>query len=80
MIISVVQEISQVSSIYIFVKIRQQSSKVKDAYTDIKSICEALKEAAQDCERNSVSIGFVKTTDGVSNQNLNEIDKSFMYT
>jgi hypothetical protein len=86
-IISVAQEISQVSSIYIFSEDTaqhdnwaQQSPKVKDAYTDITSMCEALKTAAQDCDRNSVSIGFVKVTDGVPNQNLNELDKSFMYT
>jgi tetratricopeptide (TPR) repeat protein len=86
-IISVVQEISQVSSIYIFCENKaqheewaQQCPKVKAAYTDITSICETLKKAAQDCDRNSVSIGFVKAIDGASNQNLNELDKSFMYT
>src|SRR5205085_10621581 len=58
----------------------QQCPKVKDAYTDITSICEAIKKAAYDCDQNLVPISFVKSTDGVSNQNLNELDKSFMYT
>jgi tetratricopeptide (TPR) repeat protein len=54
--------------------------KVKGVYTDIIPICEALKQAAQDCDHNSVSIGFVKMTDGTSKQNLDTLDQSFMYT
>jgi tetratricopeptide (TPR) repeat protein len=53
---------------------------VKGVYTDITPICEALKKAAQDCDHNSVSISFVKTTDGISNRNLDQLDQSFMYT
>jgi tetratricopeptide (TPR) repeat protein len=85
--IPIVQEISQVSSIYIFCKNQalheqwvQQWSKVKGVYTNIAPICEALKKTAQACDHNSVSISFVKTTDGASNQNLDQLDKSFMYT
>jgi hypothetical protein len=39
-----------------------------------------LKKAVQDYDQNSVSISLVKTTDGIANQNLNELDLSFMYT
>jgi tetratricopeptide (TPR) repeat protein len=77
----------QVSTIYIFCGNKRrheewtkQWSKVKDVYTDIAPICEALKQADQDCDENMVSISLVKTTDGSSNQNLNELDSSFMYT
>jgi hypothetical protein len=85
--IPVVYDQSQVNTIYIFCgnKVRQEKwakewPKVQGVYTDITPICEALKQAAQDCDQNSVSIGFVKSTDGASNQNLDQIDQSFMYT
>jgi hypothetical protein len=77
--VPVVHDNPQVSSIYIFCgnKARheqwvKQWPKVKGVFTDITPICEALKQATQDCEQNSVSITFVKTTDG--------LDSSFMYT
>jgi tetratricopeptide (TPR) repeat protein len=86
-IVPIVEAISQVSSIYIICenkaqheKLVQQWSKLKGIYTDITSICEALKQAVQHCDQNSVSISFVKSTDGTSNQNLDQLDQSFMYT
>jgi tetratricopeptide (TPR) repeat protein len=86
-IVPIAQYLSQVSSIYIFCenearygKWAQQWPKVNGVYTDIISICEALKQAAQDCDQNSISISFVKMTDGASNQNLDTLDQSFMYT
>jgi tetratricopeptide (TPR) repeat protein len=85
--IPIIQEISQVSSVYIFCKNKawheqwaQEWPKVRGVYTDITPICEALKQAAHDCDQNSVSISFIKTTDGASNQNLDTLDQSFMYT
>ena len=86
-IVPIVQDISQVSCVYIFCenktqheKWAQQWPKVKGVFTDITPICEALKQAAHDCDQNSVSISFVKTTDGTSKQNLDQLDQSFMYT
>ncbi len=38
-----------------------------------------IVSVVQDCDKNSVSISFVKTTDGPKNQNLNELDQPFMY-
>jgi tetratricopeptide (TPR) repeat protein len=76
-----------VSAIYIFCgnkarheKWTQQWPKVKGVFTDIKLICEALKQAAQDCDQNMVSISFVKSNDGTSKENLDQLDQSFMYT
>ena len=40
--------------------------KVAGVYTDITPICEALKQATQDCDHNSVSISFAKKTDGAT--------------
>jgi septation ring formation regulator EzrA len=86
-IAQIVQDISEVSSVYIFCdntvsfeKWAQQWSKIKDVYTDIASICEALQQAVQVCEQNSISISVVKSTAGVSNQSLDTLDSSFMYT
>jgi tetratricopeptide (TPR) repeat protein len=77
----------QVNAIYIFCgnKTRheqwiQQWSKVQGVYTDITAICETLKQGAKDCDQNMASISFVKTTEKVANQNLDELDPSFMYT
>jgi tetratricopeptide (TPR) repeat protein len=85
--IPVVHDKPQVSVIYIFggnksryQKWAKEWRKVQGVYKDITSICEVLKQAAQDCDQNSVSISFVKSTDGSSNQNLNQLDQSFMYT
>jgi tetratricopeptide (TPR) repeat protein len=43
-------------------------------------ICEALEQAAQYADQNMVSISFVKPSDETSTQNLDQLDKSFMYT
>jgi Tfp pilus assembly protein PilF len=85
--VPVVHEKPQLSTIYIFCSNTDQDEKwakewpkIQGVYTDITPICEALKQAARDCDQNSVSISFVKSTDGTSNQNLGELDQSFMYT
>jgi tetratricopeptide (TPR) repeat protein len=87
MIIPFVQDISQVTSIHIFcrnntehAKLVKKWSKINGVYSCIEPICEALKQTAQDYDHNSVSISFVKTTHGVSNQSLDTLDQSFMYT
>jgi tetratricopeptide (TPR) repeat protein len=86
-IVPIAQEIPQVSSVYIFCenntlheKWTKEWTKVRGVYKDITSICELLKQAAEDCDHNSVSISFVKTTDGNSKENLDTLDSSFMYT
>ena len=86
-IIPIVQDIPQVSCIYIFCENNlhyetwaKKWIKVKGVFTDIISICEALKQVVQVCDHNSISISFVKTSEGSSNQNLDQLDPSFMYT
>jgi tetratricopeptide (TPR) repeat protein len=86
-IISIVQDISQVNCVYIFresnmpyEKLAKEWPKVAGVYADITSICEALKQAAHDCDHNSVSISFAKKPDGTANQSLDTLDPSFMYT
>jgi hypothetical protein len=86
-IIPIVQDISQVHSVYIYFennesyeKWTKESPKVSDVYTDITSVCEALKKATRNYDHNSVSISYVKKTDGTVHQNLDTLDPSFMYT
>ena len=83
----VTSDISHVSFIYTFChhkvqidKSNNKSHKIKGVFTDIKPICEALKQAAHDCDHNAVSISFAKSTDIASKKDLDTLDSSFMYT
>ncbi|CAF4231798.1 unnamed protein product [Adineta steineri] len=73
---------SQVDSIFIFCgnKIYHEQwakdwPKIKGVFTDIIPICEALREAAHQCEQNAIPMSFVET-----NKKLDQLDPSFMYT
>ncbi|CAF1020500.1 unnamed protein product [Adineta steineri] len=81
-IVSRVHDISQVDSIFIFCinqewhkQWAKEWLKIKGVFTDITSICEALKQAAHQCEQNAISISFM-----ASNKKLDQLDASFMYT
>jgi hypothetical protein len=86
-IIPLVHDMVQINCVYIFCKHKARHEqwakewpKVKGIHTDITSICEALKQAAQDYDYNSVSISFVNTTDEALEENLDTLNCSFMYT
>ncbi|CAF3615250.1 unnamed protein product [Adineta steineri] len=77
-----VHKMSQVGSIFIFCGNRKHHEqwakdwpKIKGVFTDITSICEALKEVAHQCEQNAISMSFMG-----SNKKLDQLDPSFMYT
>ncbi|CAF4232907.1 unnamed protein product, partial [Adineta steineri] len=77
-----VHNLSQVDSVFIFcssAKHHEQWTKdwpkIKGVFTDITPICEALKEAAHQCEQNSIPMSFVG-----SNKQLDHLDPDFMYT
>ncbi|CAF4010533.1 unnamed protein product [Adineta steineri] len=77
-----VHNISQIDSIFIFCENQnyheqwiKEWPKVKGIFTDITSICEALKSAAHQCEQNAIPMSFVE-----SNKKLDQLDPSFMYT
>ncbi|CAF1496042.1 unnamed protein product [Adineta steineri] len=77
-----VHNMSQVDSILIFCgnkKYHEQWTKdwpkIKGVFTDVTPICEALKEAAHQCEQNAIPMSFVGT-----NKKLDQLDPSFMYT
>ena len=78
---------AQVKNIYIFYENKarheqwtQEWSKIKGIFTDIKSICEALKRAVHECDQNTISMSFVTTTEDTTNKTLDQLDQSFMYT
>ncbi len=55
--------------------------KIKGVFTEIKPICEALRQAAQQCEHNAIGITFMPTSGtDASKNNLDHLDCSFMYT
>jgi hypothetical protein len=81
--IPVVHDMVQIHCVYIFCqhKVRHEEwLKVQGVYIDITSICKVLNQTAQECDHNSVSMSFVQTIDGASNENLDQLDQSFMYT
>jgi tetratricopeptide (TPR) repeat protein len=82
-----IHPITQLQTIFVFCGNKSQLEqwakhwpKVKGVFTDIAPICEALKEAAQECEQNSIPISLVTADDDVSQKKLDQLDSSFMYT
>jgi tetratricopeptide (TPR) repeat protein len=82
-----VHNMSQVDSIFIFCGNKKRHEqwakewpKIKGVFTDIKPICEALKQAAQQCEQNAISISYMATGSGNTTKKLDQLDPSFMYT
>jgi tetratricopeptide (TPR) repeat protein len=79
---------SQVDSIFIFCGNKEwheqwakEWPKIRGVFTKISPICEALKQAAQQCEHNAISMSFMATnTDDASSKTLDRLDPSFMYT
>ncbi|CAF3829719.1 unnamed protein product [Adineta steineri] len=77
-----VHNMPQIHSIFIFCDNQNHDEqwtkdwpKIKGVFTDITPICEALKEAAHQCEQNAIPMSFVD-----SNKKLDQLDPSFMYT
>ncbi|CAF1213252.1 unnamed protein product [Adineta steineri] len=77
-----VHNMSQIDSIFIFCdnqKLHEQWvkdwPKIRGIFTDITLICEALKEAAHQCEQNAIPMSFIG-----SNERVDQLDPSFMYT
>jgi tetratricopeptide (TPR) repeat protein len=82
-----VHDMSQMDSIFIFCGNKKRHEqwakewpKIKGVFTDITPICEALKQAAQQCEQNAISISFMATGGDNITKKLDQLDPSFMYT
>ncbi|CAF0721296.1 unnamed protein product [Adineta steineri] len=77
-----VHDMIQVDTIFIFCNNQEcdkswtrEWPKIKGLFTDVTSICKALKQATHQCEQNSISISFV-----APDKKLDQLDPSFMYT
>ena len=83
-IVPYIHNMSQVDSILITSDSRKnhekwtkQWSKIRGIYTDMSTICEALKQASKQCEQNAISISLMATNDNSSSKNL---DPAFLCT
>ena len=86
-IVSLVHDVAQLYSIFIFFKNKtndeqraNQWSKIKGAFSDISLLCEALKQAARQYEQNAIPISFMATGDDMSYKSFDQLSCSFMYT
>ncbi|CAF1261161.1 unnamed protein product [Adineta steineri] len=77
-----VHDLSQVDTIFILCNNQEwhkqwvdEWPKIKGVFTDMASICEALKQTTHQCAQNAISISFV-----APNKKLDQLDPSFMYT
>ena len=76
-------DLPQLSAIYILcsdTKQYQQWSKIKGIFTDITTICQVLKKDVHECDRNTISMSFAPVLNDGTKENLNQLDKEFMYT
>ena len=53
-------------------------TKVKGVFTDIKPICEELKQHTRQCDRNLIPISFIEVTSD-QKPNLDQLPPTFMY-
>ena len=86
-IVPLIHDIAQLHTIFIFCGGKAEHeqwarawSKINGIFTKISSICEALKQVAQQCEQNAISISFIDTGDDIAEKKLDELERSFMYT
>jgi tetratricopeptide (TPR) repeat protein len=86
-ILPLIHDIPQLDAVYILCKNKSRYEqwaeawiKVKGVHTEITPICESLQQVVQQCNQNSIALSFVTVGEGASNQNLNQLEPSFMYT
>jgi uncharacterized protein YoxC len=85
---SLIHDIVQLHTIFVMASNKniheqwaKELPKIKEVFTEISPLCEALKQVAQQCEHNAISMSFVTTnTDEASSKTLDRLDPSFMYT
>ena len=86
-IISIIHDINQLDSIYVFDPNKRRYEqwskdwmKVKGIFIDLTSICNALKQATQQCDKDSIAMSFVSASETSNSINQDQIDSKFMYT
>ncbi|CAF2760509.1 unnamed protein product [Rotaria sp. Silwood2] len=85
-VIPIVHDIPQIKSIYIFCENKLDHElwihkwpKIRDVFMEGLFLCEALKQAAQECDRNTIRISFIEMNDETLDQNSDEFHQNFMY-
>jgi hypothetical protein len=85
--VPLVHEKPQVSTIIVFCGNKSwheswtlEWTKVKGVFTEIEPICALLKQAAENCDRNLISVNFFSMSDGISKEKNDERSQSFIYT
>jgi tetratricopeptide (TPR) repeat protein len=86
-LVPLIHDVAQLHTIFILCENKTEHeqwtkkwTKIKGVFTEIALICEALKNAAQQCEQNAISMSFVATSDDNSKKNLDQLDPLFMYS
>ena len=84
LLISLIEDVPQLRSIYVFASkqprhtsFTQRLQKMKGVFTQIDSICNAIKQDASHLMTDLTPFSIISTT---SSPNLDELDQSFMYT
>ena len=82
-----IHALPQVDTVYIFCGNRERHkpwteewSKVKEVYTRIKDIREALQQSVKQCNQEATPMSFVPSNAEGSAVNLDQLEPSFMYT
>lgn len=85
--ISLVHDIPQLHSIYIYCDKQSNEElwmkkylKIKGIFTHVDPICELLEQETRHCDHNLVPMCFFPPNDNTLRKNLDELDQSFMYT
>jgi tetratricopeptide (TPR) repeat protein len=82
-----IHHMPQVDSIFIFCGNKEVHEpwaknwpKIKGVFIEIAPICEALKRVVQESGQNNIPTNFMVTSGDASQKNLDELDRSLMYT
>ena len=85
--ISIIHDINQLDSIYVFDPNKRRYEqwskdwmKVRGIFTDMPSICDTLKQAVQQCDKDSIGMSFVSPSEISNSINQDQVDSRFMYT
>jgi hypothetical protein len=86
-IVPLVHDIAQLHAIFIFCENKTRHEKwikewpkIKGIFTEISSICQALEQAVQQCEQNTIPISLIGASGDVSKKKLDQLEPTFMYT
>ncbi|CAF4068851.1 unnamed protein product [Adineta steineri] len=86
-IMSLMNDISQLHSVYIFNNIKSQHEewitkwqKIKSVHTNVNDLCQALKFDIKQFNQDTIAMSFITVDEMASTDNLNQLEPTFMYT